>query len=156
LESSDTVSEFQTALDELNNMAQKTAHLSQALEFSNFISLIKASHISLKSNTYRETISNHPQLPTMDHTNCTLSKWYETEGKELFGNTKQYKEIYKPHKMVHEYAEKSIQEVIDSGISRESMGNLIDNFTAMEEASQKLFSLLDDMVKEKFSERVTS
>jgi predicted transcriptional regulator len=92
----------------------------------------------------------------MDHTNCTLSKWYETEGKELFGNTKQYKEIYKPHKMVHEYAEKSIQEVIDSGISRESMGNLIDNFTAMEEASQKLFSLLDDMVKEKFSERVTS
>jgi methyl-accepting chemotaxis protein len=149
IESSDTVSEFQSALDALNEMAQKTAHLSYALELSNFISLIKADHISFKSNTYRETLSENPQLMVTNHQNCGLGEWYEKDGKEAFGNIKQYKEILEPHKDIHEYGRKNIQEVIDHGITADKVDLLIENFTFMEKSSEKLFSLLDDMVKEK-------
>jgi len=148
VESSDTVSEFQTALDELNEMAQQTAHLSYSLELSNFTSLIKADHISFKSNAYREALSDNPKILT-DHASCGFGKWYEDEGKKTFGNLKQFKELAVPHKLVHESGNININEVIQNGIQSDKMDFFIENFTKMEESSDKLFSLLDDMVREK-------
>lgn len=156
VESGDTVSEFQNALGEFNDMAQKTAQLSYGLELSNFVSLIKADHISFKSKAYRETLSETPQIISSDHTSCTLGKWYKNEGKEMFSKLKQFKDIDTPHQQIHEYANKNIQEVIDNGLTNNHTDVLINTFTKMEESSSILFTLLDNMVDEKLKERVSS
>jgi len=156
VESENTVSEFQNALDEFNNMAQKTAYLSYALELTNFASLVKADHISFKSNAYRETLNNTPKPLEGDHTSCRLGKWLQNEGKKVFGDLKQFKEIEIPHKNVHDYGNKNIQEVINHGLDNDKIDTLVKNFTKMEESSKKLFLLLDEMVEIKLKEKADS
>ncbi len=156
VESGDTVSEFQNSLSEFNDMAQKTAQLSYILELSNFASLIKADHISFKSNAYREALSDEPKLLETDHTSCKIGKWYANKGKDDFDGLQQFKDIDAPHKKVHYYANKNIQEIINSGININQIDILIENFTKMEEYSVTLFELLDTIVTEKLKEKVTS
>jgi len=156
IESGDTVSEFQNSLTEFNDMAQKTAELSYILELSNFASLIKADHISFKSNAYRETLSDAPKLLETDHTNYKIGQWHENKGKDDFDGLQQFKDIDEPHKKIHYYANKNIQEVINNGINTNQIDILISNFTKMEKSSVLLFNLLDEIVEEKLKERVTS
>ncbi len=156
VESGDTVSEFQNALEELNSMAQQTAHFSYALELSNFVSLIKADHISFKSNAYRETLNTQPKLISGDHTSCRLGQWYANEGKDALDDLKQFKDIDIPHQKVHFYANKNIQDVIDNGINSNRLNLLIENFTKMEESSAMLFKLLDAMVDEKLKKPISA
>ncbi|MCH9813471.1 MAG: CZB domain-containing protein [Epsilonproteobacteria bacterium] len=156
VESGDTVTEFQTALDEFNVMAQKTAQLSYALELSNYASLIKADHISFKSNAYRNVLNDVPEPIETDHSSCRLGQWYENEGKQLYGDLRQFKEIDAPHKLVHAYAEKNIQEVLENGLNDDTMDVLIENFTKMEENSVALFEVMDEMVEEKLKERASA
>jgi methyl-accepting chemotaxis protein len=156
IESGDTISEFHSSLGELNTMAQKTAQLSYALELLNFISLVKADHISFKSTAYRELLNTQPQLISGDHTNCRLGKWYKHEAKDIFENLKQFKDLDAPHQKVHYYANKNIQEVLEHGINHNQVHTLVENFTKMEESSEILFNLLDEMVDAKLKERVNS
>ena len=156
IESGDTVSEFQNALGEFNDMAQNTAHLSYSLELSNFVSLVKADHISFKSATYREVLSQTPQPVSGDHSTCRLGKWYEDEGAKAFGGLKQFKDIDTPHKSVHHYANKNIQEVVENGLTHDKIDELVENFTKMEESSVLLFNFLDEIVEKKSNDRVTS
>lgn len=156
VESSDTVSDFQAALGEFNDMAQQTAQLSYALELSNFVSLAKADHISFKSKAYRETLEETPTQMKGDHTTCRLGNWYANEGREAFSMLKQFKNIEKPHHQVHEIANKNINYIIDHGLSNQTKKQLIENFTKMEESSEELFNLLDEMVNEKLKERANA
>lgn len=156
IESGDTVSEFQSALDEFNDMAQKTAHLAYALELSNFASLVKADHISFKSQAYREVLSDTPKPMDGDHTTCRLGKWYENEGKTMYGAMKKFKDIDAPHQKVHEYANQNINEVLEHGLKSEKISTLVENYTKMEESSSLLFKLLDEIVDEKLKEKVIS
>ena len=156
VESSDTVLEFRNTVEELNEMAQTTAQLAYSLELSNFVSLVKADHISYKSNAYREIFNNNPKIIEGDHTSCRLGKWYNTKGKETFGSLQPFKNIDDPHKLVHHYAYTNIQEVIDNGLTAATMDMLVDNFTKMEKASTTLFELLDAIVDVKAKSKVIS
>jgi len=149
IESGDTVNEFQNTLIEFNEMAQNTASLSYSLELTNFVSLVKADHISFKSTAYRELLSDSPRLIDGDHSTCRLGKWYQEDGKTSFGSLKLFKDIEAPHKKVHSYANENIKEVIDHGVNDDKVDLLINNFTKMEESSTKLFQILDSMVEEK-------
>ncbi len=148
VESSQTVTEFQSALGEFNSLARETANLSYRQELSSFASLVKADHIAYKSNAYRETLKDNPTPIKMSYKDCSIGSWVETEGKDIYKNHTKLEEIGRTHQQIHHFAEKNIIEVCENSANKENINILIENFTKMEKTNSELFKLLDDMVME--------
>ncbi len=148
--SSEQIYAFGETLVTLNDNASNIVHDAFSMENNIFIVLAKIDHILYKSRAYNSVISNEHIIDTMNSHDCRLGKWYEKEGKERFASTSSYSAIASPHQIVHDSANKninfadthSIVEVVDN------TNEIIKNFNAMEEASSKLFILLDSMLQE--------
>ena len=149
--SADSVTNFEQTLQEFNTDAIQTANISKKIENKTFAILAKIDHVVFKTEAY-STIVNEKldkQL-TSDH-ECRLGKWYyEGEGKEHFQNTKAYPLIKEPHRVVHERAKESL-ELIKQGFNEKMIDTLVNNFKELENASDRLFKLLDEMSEEKLS-----
>ncbi|MCF6173175.1 MAG: CZB domain-containing protein [Campylobacteraceae bacterium] len=83
-----------------------------------------------------------------DHLHCRLGKWYNSIGKENFGNTEAYMELEAPHKTVHEEINKAL-ECIKSGECLNDINYVINLFKNSEEASQLVFSTINKMIRNK-------
>ncbi|WP_238099282.1 CZB domain-containing protein [Sulfurospirillum diekertiae] len=83
-----------------------------------------------------------------DHYNCRLGKWYAGIGKENFQNTAGYKGLDEPHKIVHESVNKAIM-CVKEGTCSNDPSLVINYFKEAENASVKLFELLNQMLLEK-------
>ncbi len=147
--SGETVNDFKNTLLDFNENANTTANSSKMLTNKSFTTLIKVDHIIYKTNIYSSVINEHiTDENLLDEHNCRFGKWYDGEGKELFGNTKAYSSIKEPHSMVHKYAIASANMVKEKGLVRELEKQITNNFENMENSSNKLFELLDELVEE--------
>ncbi len=141
--SGETVDAFKDTLVAFNNNTNASAELSKKLKLKNFATLVKSDHILYKANTYNAVLYDDGNTTVQtDHTECRLGKWYENEGKEIMGNTQEYRKLLDPHKRVHGYANKNIS-IINDPIAEDKVPEILKNFTKMEEASDELFKLLD-------------
>lgn len=137
----------------LNDSMEKFSHVSNAvlksssyMKNKNFIILAKMDHILFKSEAMshfeRETYKEFT-----DHHGCRFGKWYESEGSEVFKQAKSFKEIDAPHAIVHS----SVIKVFDL-MQKENVYNnkefVKNNFIQMEQASEKLFEILDKVLEE--------
>ncbi|MBE0498039.1 MAG: CZB domain-containing protein [Campylobacterales bacterium] len=148
--SSQKITNFESTMAELNENSTKIVDYSYDMENSIFIVLAKIDHIIYKSNAYNTIITATPQLKISDHHNCRLGQWYENEGSRRFGETASYKQIPRPHKIVHDTANKNASYLSD-GIedSHVEVGaEIVARFEEMEKASNELFVLLDSMLRE--------
>ena len=102
-----------------------------------------------KSNAYSSVVTEQEEQEFMNHQGCSFGKWYIQEGKKLFGTTKSYALVETPHMLVHDNALKNI-ELVRKGVSMqpENKKAIIAHFMQMEEASEKLFVVLDAMIEE--------
>ena len=90
------------------------------------------------------------QIDSQDE--CRLSHWYqEPTTKARFNHTRSYALVSEPHKLIHDYVAQNISK-IGAGHTNESFIYFVDNFKKMEDASTKLFGLLDQMILESASE----
>ncbi len=145
----DNIINFESTLNNFNVDAQKTAEISSTVENKTFVILAEIDHIVFKTKAYSTILNEQKDEKFSDNQNCRLGKWYyEGEGKKYFGGTKTYSMISEPHKAVHDNAIKNL-EIIKDGFHMDKLDAIVDNFTKMEEASKKLFSLLDVMSDEK-------
>ncbi|MEA2110515.1 MAG: nitrate- and nitrite sensing domain-containing protein [Campylobacterota bacterium] len=148
-ESSSSVEAFNATMSELNSDATEMAHLVEDMENRVFIVLAKIDHIIFKTEAY-DTIVNADTSKTFTrHTECRLGKWYETTGKERFGDTNAYKASVTPHKSVHDKVHDNIDFMTPKDRRLENEDKIISNFKEMEASSDKLFTALDDMRNEK-------
>ncbi len=148
--SGETVNEFKNTLLDFNENANETAKSSNAMANKSSTILVKVDHIIYKTNTYSSIINeNITDNNFTDSHNCRFGKWYFKEGKDIFGDTKAYQEIKQPHETVHEKAINNSKLVEEKGLRQEYEGTLTRNFEDMENASEKLFTLLDRLVEEK-------
>ena len=147
-ESSTSVDNFNSTMIELNDDAQDMANVVHDMEDKVFITLAKIDHIIFKSDAYNAIVDKDTNVSFNRHTDCRLGKWYETEGKERFGNTKAYKAVLTPHKNVHDRVHDNLKfiEHEDTRVEHEKV--ITENFKVMEKSSEELFRLLDDMTKE--------
>ena len=146
--SGETVENFQTTLITFNQNANETATLSRLVKTQNFATLVKADHILYKANVYNTVLHDDGNVSEqIDHHACRFGKWYEGEGKETFGHLNAYKDIFLPHKKVHESANKNIT-LTDSSMTQEVIPELMRNFKDMEKASDALFDVLDTLGQE--------
>ncbi len=149
LESGKTIEEFKTNLEHFSSDANKTADISHEINIASFASTVKVDHILYKSNVYSGVINEKKSSKTqVDHTQCKFGQWIKNKGGETFCNTSCFDDIQKYHKEVHDYALENI-DIALKNINKQSADMLVKNFTEMEKASDKLFELLDQMVKEK-------
>ncbi len=144
-----TVNEFKNTLHDFDKNANITAKSSNTIAEKSFTTLIKVDHVIYKTNIYSSVVGekiNDKNFVDVHH--CRFGKWYENEGKDIFGSTNAYKAIEQPHKLVHSSAIKNANIIKQYGLKQEFGKELLYNFEQMEDNSEKLFELLDKMVKE--------
>ena len=150
--SGENVSHFENVLKDFNKNANDTADTSFRLENKIFTTLAKMDHIIFKNNAYSTVLNEKLDTTFANHENCRLGKWYkEPKTIERFSKTKAYSQILDAHKMTHQFAESNLGQ-LGNGYSINTLGYFIDNFKKMEEASNKLFLLLDSMIEESQSQ----
>jgi methyl-accepting chemotaxis protein len=147
-ESSTSVENFNATMDELNSDAAAVANIIESMENKVFVVLAKIDHIIFKSNAYDAIVAADTTQSFATHRECRLGQWYESTGKERFGTTNAYRLIASPHKDVHDKVHASLEYIIDGDTRVANEIKITENFKNMEESSNKLFVLLDDMIKE--------
>ncbi|MDD2780021.1 methyl-accepting chemotaxis protein [Sulfuricurvum sp.] len=148
-ESSQSIESFRQTLYTFNKDAQSTAIQATAIENTTFITLAKIDHIMYKSNAYKSMVNGKTEIKFGTHHECRLGKWYDSgPGKERFAHLSSYKEIQKPHEIVHNEVHKNMVYIENGDHSIEHKEEIIQNFQSMEDASLKLFGLMDSLISE--------
>jgi len=148
-ESSTKVELFMQTLDKFNSNSIETSKSAEYLNNVLISSLSKIDHIILKSRAYSSVLKNDLQEEPKDSSSCKFSHWYANEAREYFSSYKSYALLDKPHKIVHEMVENNLSFVRNgSAFEHKNVKSIVDNFKTMEDASAKLFVLLDNMIDE--------
>lgn len=150
-ESQENMSSFYETLASLTTSAENSAAEAKYINDALHTSLIKVDHIIFKHNAYM-TILNEDETQVSnfsDHHSCRLGKWYDTEGREHFGNTQAFKAMEKPHAIVHSHVLKTLECVATKDcVQDERREMVVSHMRDVEVASFELFDLFDAMVKE--------
>ncbi len=148
--STEKISLFEGALEELSDSSSQIVTYSYEMENSIFVVLAKLDHILYKSRAYNSVMSLEKLLVTQTPHECRLGIWYDKEGKERFENTASYSKINSPHKIIHNNANSNLT-YLDTNAEKQTLDNaqiILENFDNMELASQELFELMDRMLLE--------
>jgi len=144
------VQKFVESLESFNETTKKSACGAKYIVNILFTTLVKIDHIMFKSYAYSAVVTEVEEQKLGDHKNCRLGKWYENEGKRLFGDTKAFPELNAPHIEVHKCAMDNMTYVQNgTAMKPKNKHNILENFENMEQHSDQLFETLDAMVKEK-------
>ncbi|WP_024954917.1 methyl-accepting chemotaxis protein [Sulfurospirillum arcachonense] len=145
--SEDSINNFEHTLHEFNETANNTAKIAYTMENKTFVTLAKIDHIVYKTSAYTAILNENYDEEFSHHSNCRLGKWYaEGQGKERFSCKKVYPLIDEPHKIVHDKVHENMNIVQEGGGYRaQELTPLVQNFKQMEEASTKLFGLLNEL-----------
>jgi len=149
--STQKIEEFEGTLIELSNGSNTMVEQSYHMENSIFVVLAKIDHILYKSRAYNSLISLNKILNPIDAHSCNLGKWYEGEGKERFSRTSAYLRLEEPHVTVHNSANHNLTYLETHDPETEVLAHtddIIESFNKMEAASQELFTLMDEMLRE--------
>ncbi|WP_324287475.1 methyl-accepting chemotaxis protein [Campylobacter sp. MG1] len=140
---------FSEQFDNLTKTSNDIKNNAKAIKYEMFTSLVKLDHILFKINGYSNALSNQPEKLS-DHFSCRLGKWYQGEGREMFGHIPAYSSIDAPHKKVHENINAAINLIKNSSLSKNSE-SIIRLYDESEKASLELFmifrNLLTDYLK---------
>ncbi len=147
-EASESVDNFNTTMNKLNQDAIKTANIIYNMQDEVFVVLAKIDHVIFKSVTYDTIVEVDKSKTFTSHTECRLGKWYNGIGKDRFGKTNAYKSALAPHKEVHDKAITNLQYFKTKDTRLENEDTIIKNLQNMEENSDKLFLLLNEMLEE--------
>lgn len=140
-----------TMLSTLADEVTDVSLMSEAIKSQSFVGIAKLDHIIYKNNAYSSVVNSQLENNSLhtDYRNCRLGKWYLGEGGTIFGKTKVFREIDRQHAIVHTLVHKNIECVANNTCGKD-FPIITKNFEAVEDASGKLFHLLDDMLVEQY------
>ncbi len=134
--------------------AKETEQRAARARDMSFASLVKVDHVIFKQRAYMALNASgdesYRQAVSVDHHNCRLGKWYETLGRERFGNVPSYRLLEQPHARVHNHVHQMLAHV-DQGWEQNAkvQKDIFDAMQTTETASQEVMELIDKMVIEK-------
>ncbi len=145
--SNDSIGELNHILAENTDFMRNTLKCSKFTNDRVFMALAKLDHILWKVNSYLSVATQKEEFKFVDHHNCRLGKWYyEGEGKENFKNRPSFHALETPHALVHNATHKVFDEIKKSQLDYEKLN---EAFMEMENASDKVFAVLDKILHEK-------
>ena len=145
--SNQLISELEHSLQESSSEIEDTFKDIHYTTDRVFMSLAKLDHILWKVNTYYSATTKTEQFKFVDHNNCRLGKWYnEGEGKANFSHTSHYKDLEKPHAIVHNGTHKVFDQIAKKVPDVEALKSAFDE---MERGSDEVFKILDKILHDK-------
>ena len=147
----ETMEEFSNTMNSFTNELSNTSKLSNQSSFALFLSNYKIHHILFKSNAYSSvvngTVTNELKK---DHNSCGFGKWYYSIGQNLFGSNQTFKSMESYHKAFHTLINENLDCAITGGCMSQNKqkDNILKRFQEAEDASNKLFELLDKLSSE--------
>ena len=151
-ESISSVHTLSEALGQFTKTSEEVLSSSEFMKNKNFIILAKIDHILFKADA-DEHIEKEEFKQFIDHHNCRFGKWYESEGMLEFKNAPSYKQIEPQHRDVHEGILQTFDLLKDSTIVSNKK-TVLANKRKTEDASSKLFTLLDTILVEQSEHKV--
>ena len=149
IEFSELMSTFAESMNVLKDNNETIDGEVEGIKSRIFVNLIMIDHVLFKTNAYSSINLGKKVTVFGNHHSCRLGKWYEGEGKVLFGHTPSYKSIDKPHAIVHDNVLKALSCLEGEDTCLENRGEIVEVFTQMEEASSELFQLAEAMIDER-------
>ena len=155
VKSNEMIQNFTQTVYSFSDNSKETACRVLGIEKSSFVTLAKIDHILFKQKAYNSIYARKVQDGFVNHHDCRLGKWYETgKGKDQFGTTKMYPKILEPHKNVHQAAIDAMELYQDNEVNLlKNKMSIMEKFQAMESNSQKLFEIMDEMLREELSNK---
>ena len=156
-ESAGVIGDFESDLAEFASSAQESSTVLTQASDRCFATLIKMDHIIYKQNSYHsleEGIESPAgQAASVDHHNCRLGKWYESEEiVKTFGSTPSYAALDAPHARVHEGAHKVLDYLKEDWHESDvAMEDILSTFQDVEHASLEVMDLIRQIVEEKLA-----
>ena len=145
--SNDYISQFSGKFDELKTEATSSNSSASGISSETFLSLVELDHIVFKLNGYSSIFAKKGQL-LADHHSCRLGKWFDSEGRKIFGYSPIYSKIEEPHKIVHENINAAITIAAQSDITKkEVQDEILKRCSIAEEASQNLFKVFTELLE---------
>ena len=157
------------AVESVSNMQRNNTSLSQGVErlksdynsiidccksmkdtisgasLKSFVQTVKLDHIVWKAEVYAAAVGLNDKVAEdfADHTSCRLGKWYLSEGQEKYGSLAAYKSLDVPHQLVHQSGLDALKNI------RAGANDMaLEHITQMEQASEQVMELLDQLGKE--------
>ena len=155
-EATNTIEGFKNDMSEFEQAANKSADILSVARDMIFANLVKLDHVLYKQNAYltlemgRE--SAQADAIGVDHHNCRLGKWYEEgDGAERFSLVSSYDDLVEPHRRVHDGAHEVLAalEVPGWQHDKQTLADIQQSFKEMEDASQDVMAMIDNIVAEK-------
>jgi len=145
-ESTQNVETLYSSLNQFNKTSESVLASSRFMKNKNFLVLAKIDHILFKADAL-EHIQRDEIKEFTNHHNCRFGKWYESDGQNQFGHADSFKNILKPHEIVHNSIIDSFEIIQKHGISKNEQ-IIKNNFINAENASNQLFELMDKILIE--------
>ncbi|MGE4294578.1 MAG: methyl-accepting chemotaxis protein [Campylobacterales bacterium] len=144
--SGESIEEFRGTLEGFNHDAGETAHQAGALENLTHVTLAKLDHIIFKSNIYSSIFHTKPK-ENLDggFAQSRLGRWIDTVAKTRFKAETALREARAAGEQVHAMAEANMGFIVPKARVVENRGAIVENFTRMEGASDRLFESLDKL-----------
>jgi len=146
IQSTNSVETLYSSLNQFNKTSESVLQSSRFMKNKNFIVLAKIDHILFKADAL-EQLREENQKEFENHHNCRFGKWYQTDGASQFGHSQSFKNIEKPHAIVHNSVISSFSLIKNSEIIQHKE-EIFNNFKDIELASSELFELMDSMLLE--------
>ncbi|MEA2111604.1 MAG: methyl-accepting chemotaxis protein [Campylobacterota bacterium] len=145
--SSGKLDEFKEILSTLIDNAHKIKSDNVEISDKLFIDMVKLDHMIFKNQAYHGAFEGKVSAELGDHNACSLGKWHQGEGKTHFAALAGFSDITLPHKEVHQQMRRA-KELInnDDGMANKT-DEILECFKNGEIASDKLFNLLDTLIR---------
>lgn len=135
-----------SSLEQFNTVSESVLISSNFMKNKNFVVLAKIEHILFKADALAY-IEKDTNKEFNNHHSCRFGKWYESDGISQFPNSESFHALEIPHKIIHDKVIDSFALIKSSDLSNHK-DKIKSNFIEMENASDKLFKLMDKMLKE--------
>jgi methyl-accepting chemotaxis protein len=150
--SAEKIALFKDILQEFSEKANETAALSQKTDDQLAVTLVKLEYTIFKSTTYslvlEEASSDKPKEGGYD--NCFVNEWLTGEEAQRFKDTKAFQQLDGPTREMREIVMENLGCVFNKSCENRKE-EIIKNFELLEDASELLYTLLDQMVEQKYA-----
>ncbi len=146
--SSESISQFETTLNEFSQDAQLASRYAHSIANMVFVILAKIDHTIYKSNAYSSIFRREVRTTFLSPTHCQLGKWYLGAAKEKFSHTRTYEKLDRPHRRIHELVDKNIAYIEPTDRVVQNKEEILGNFKEIEEQGLILYNLMEQMLQE--------
>jgi len=138
---SQSAAAINSSVTDIANMAKTMSKVISTASLSTFIQTVKLDHIVWKVDVYKALRQDSPKSHAdfADHTQCRLGHWfYEGEGKRLYSELSEFKQLEQPHSVVHQAGKQALKAKAEKDNDK-----VVESLNKMEQASMQVFEKLN-------------